>query len=239
LRRRVSETLVRIKLPDQATEAKAVSDSPCETLAIMEVTGGPLLRAVLRQLSTAASIRTVPTPCRARPQGAQAAGFETPPPRGVFFREANHTWGDRVADAGLEVWDLDDGFTLPPPLLDPSVGGALDEILSEIDFSTPGGVLSPLSTEVAYEESTSNEIMNQILAALENHQGRCGSHPLGAAVLAGGRRFPAARAGPRVSQAAKAGSGRCLRPTLRQQRRGGGAQRGFTRVGRENIPHGR
>lgn len=209
-------------------------------LAKMEVMGGPMLRAVLRHLSTAAAVRTLPTPCRNRRAGAvggQAAPGDRTPPLGMFrFREAVPAWGDVVADAGLEVWDLDDGFTLPPPLLDLSsseLGGGLDELM-EYGLSTPQSGLSPPSPEGAH--TTDNEILHQLLME------RLGSYralqTLAAAVLAGGRRFPAARPGSR-GQAPKAGA--CVRPAVRHQRQRP-PRRGFTRQARDNMrqpPRGR
>jgi len=204
-------------------------------LAKMEVMGGPMLRAVLRHLSTAAAVRTLPTPCRNRRAGAlrgQATPGDRTPPLGMFlgFREAVPAWGDVVADAGLEVWDLDDGFTLPPPLLDL----ASSELGGGSHLSTPQGVLSPPSPEGVY--TTDNEILHQILME------RLGSHralqTLAAAVLAGGRRFPAARPGSR-GQAPKAGA--CVRPAVRHQRQRP-PRRVLTRQARGNMrppPRGR
>lgn len=195
----------------------------------METAGGQMLRAALRQLSTAAAVRAVPTPCRARQAGTmglQTATGERTPPLGMFLglREAVPSWGDVVAEAGMEVWDLDDDFSLPPPLMDmlseasttgSELGSTLEDFMDLDLSSTPPGVLSPHTPEGAHEGPTDNEIMHRIL--MERLASNRALFPLAAAVLAGGRRFPAARAhpGPRP-QAPKGGEKRCMR--LRQQR---------------------
>lgn len=230
------------KLPNQ----KLVNLQPRVTslvgpLAIMEVMGGPMLRAVLRHLATAAAVRTLPTPCRNRRAGAvrgQVAAEDGTPPRGVFmgFREAVPAWGDLVSEAGSEVWDLDDGFLLPPPLLDlgsSELGGGLDELM-EYGLSTPQSGLSLPSPEDVH--TSDNEILHQIL--MERLGSLRALQTLAAAVQAGGRRFPAARPGPRV-QAPKAGA--CVKPAVRHQRQRP-PRRGFTRQARDNMrqpPRGR
>lgn len=211
----------------------------------MEAAGGPVLRAVLRQLSTAAAVRTLPTPCRARGPGVMrpstSMGEARTPTLGVFMglREAVAAWGEGDMDTNMEVWDPDDGFALPPPLLDLSTadfgGGHID--FMDLELRSPTGVGSPASLgpgrapcsppEGTNPEPITNEILHQIFA--ERLTSPPALLPLAAAVLAGGRRFPQARSGTRAGQAVKAGSGRCMR--LRQQRRGPTSRQGFTRTG--------
>lgn len=213
------------------------------------------MRAVLRQLSTAAAIRTLPTPCRARGPGAAVARQATvgdpapmvPAPLGVFLglreaarraslaegAEAANAWGDGMADAVSEVWDLDDGFALPPPLLEwgaSEFGGSLESGMSTPDAGDgPGlpGALSPNGFDVgcALEgptpERLTEEKLRQLLA--ERLGARPALLPIAAAVLAGGRRFPQARARP-SGQAPPPGGGRWMR--FRQQRRGPVARNG-------------
>lgn len=190
--------------------------------------GGPMLRAVLRQLSTAAAIRTVPTPCRARHPGAvmrqTAAGEARTPPLGVLLglREAVPAWSDVMSEAGSEVWDLDDGFTLPPPLLDLANSELGD--LMDLESSLAESVRSLHSPTGTHQEPMSTEMMHQLIME------RLASHrvllPLAAAAIsAGGRRFPAARSGPR-GQLPK--SGGCVRQRQRTIQRQG-APRGRQR----------
>jgi len=212
-----------ISKPNQAAEDSLIvslhTTGSLQTTSIMEA-GGPILRAVLRQISTANAIRNLPSPCRARWRGQEPRT----PPLGVFLlREAVSTWGE--ADAGLEVWDLDDGFQLPPPLLD--MGSSVRSTQShgnvdfgmELDLPSPEGGPSPEEPQSG-EQPLGNEILQQILME------RLGSPPpallplaaaIQAAVLAGGRRFPRPRPGPR-GPAVKPGGGRWMR--FRQQRRG-------------------
>lgn len=211
----------------------------------MEVAGGPMLRAVLRQLSTAAAIRTLPTPCRARGPGTSPR--QVAPGSRLGFLEAAPAWGDGSVEAGLEVWDLDDGFTLPPPLLELSASDlAGDFELMDIDsLAASENMATPLQPQDRSPCSTENPVSNEILQQLLLE--RLGSQPpvllpVCAAVLAGGRRFPHARSGTR-GQAVKAGapSGRCMR--FRQQRRGPGIRHGSARGGKDNsrqqAPRGR
>jgi len=237
-----------------------------------------MLRAMLRQLSTAAAVRTVPTPCRARGPGvvreqAVLGEARTPPPR-TFVGEAltppplrlarrRHeaipAWGDGAADAGSEVWDLNDGFLLPPPLLELSTSEFEGEIdFMDWDLTTPERVSTPVALGPGYSpcspegetlganiESYDNEMLQQLLID------RLGAArvllPFTAAVLAGGRRFPQARSGyglgpsgPR-GQALKAGNSSVSRMRLRQQRRNTASRQGSgsARNGRQSGPRGR
>mmetsp|Transcript_121688 Transcript_121688/g.190924 ORF Transcript_121688/g.190924 Transcript_121688/m.190924 type:complete len:199 (+) Transcript_121688:422-1018(+) len=184
----------------------------------MEVGGGTVLRAMLRQLSTAASIRNLPTPCRAPGAGRSLGGGDITPPLGVFMglREAVSPWSDGLGDALLEVWDLDDGFALPPPLLElgSPIGGSCE-------ISESGGTPQPRSPSTPKEGQafpSSDEFAKLLVERLGSQQAAL--LPLAAAVLAGGRRFPQAR--PRPCAAAP-GGGRWMR--FRQQRRGPAAVR--------------
>jgi hypothetical protein len=182
----------------------------------MEVGGGPVLRAVLRQLSTAAAIRTLPTPCRARAQGAirRGVGGDRTPPLGVFLglHEAVPAWGERMSDAGSEVWDLDDGFALPPPLLELGVSEFGGQELAE----SIGTSMTDADGEIQGQspcQSPQQQMLYQMLVdSLDSQQVLL---PLASAVLIGGRRFPQARPG-RV--AVGPGGSRWMR--FRQQRRG-------------------
>lgn len=206
--------------------------------------GGPMLRAVLRQLSTAAAVRTLPTPCRARAPGSM--GRQVLPgepqslgaPLGAFlsFREAD--------DADMEVWDLDDGFALPPPLLDlgtSEFGGGLDYM--DLGLPTPEGVASPavrggagyspcLPEGTNTEPILGDEVLKSLVERLSSQKALL---PLAAAVLAGGRRYPHARPGPRA-QAVKAGAASGARwMRFRQQCRGPANRQGSSRNGRQTA----
>lgn len=195
----------------------------------MEVTGGTVLRAMLRQLSTASSIRKVPTPCRA-PGGVRPLGSGDATPVWMGLREAVSPWSDGLSDGLLEVWDLDDGFALPPPLLDlgSPIGGAREN-------SEPGSSPQPLSPSTPKEGDAftqCDEFAKLLVERLGSQQAAL--LPLAAAVLAGGRRFPQAR--PRTCAAAP-GGGRWMR--FRQQRRGPAVRRPPTRAPRQAQQHRR
>eukprot|EP00427_Karlodinium_veneficum_P010579 CAMPEP_0169086708 /NCGR_PEP_ID=MMETSP1015-20121227/13842_1 /TAXON_ID=342587 /ORGANISM="Karlodinium micrum, Strain CCMP2283" /LENGTH=200 /DNA_ID=CAMNT_0009146889 /DNA_START=346 /DNA_END=952 /DNA_ORIENTATION=+ len=148
----------------------------------MEVGGGTVLRAMLRQLSTAASIRNLPTPCRAPGAGRSLGGGDITPPLGVFMglREAVSPWSDGLGDALLEVWDLDDGFALPPPLLElgSPIGGSCE-------ISESGGTPQPRSPSTPKEGQafpSSDEFAKLLVERLGSQQAAL--LPLAAAVLA-------------------------------------------------------
>jgi len=214
----------------------------------MEIGGGPVLRAVLRQLSTAAALRTLPTPCRARAPGRIGSG------EGVAIQLTNarlglrdSSWGEGgVGDAGLEVWDLDDGFSLPPPLLQLE-GGALEQSLepslhqSDFDMPVPSllgeEVYEVMEEQAGLSGEPSEEILHQIL--VERLRAEPALLPLAAAVLAGGRRFPQARGVGTRQGAPTPGGGRWMR--FRQQRRTPNARQGAARgtPGRPQARRGR
>mmetsp|Transcript_44378 Transcript_44378/g.77989 ORF Transcript_44378/g.77989 Transcript_44378/m.77989 type:complete len:204 (+) Transcript_44378:538-1149(+) len=182
--------------------------------------GGPVLRAVLRQLSTRAAIRALPTPCRARAvraggePGALGAmvGVEPLALHGPAW--AMPSWGEGVIDVGPEVWDLDDGFALPPPMLEMDLGGGGD--VESVAGSNNGDGDSPTG-DVAdpAAQRSEEEILQQILVERLTAKEPV-LLPLAGAILAGGRRFPHARGGPRRAQPTPGGS-RIMR--WRQQRR--------------------
>lgn len=182
--------------------------------------GGPVLRAVLRQLSTRAAIRALPTPCRARAVGAGGdpgalgamVGVDPLARNGPAWAMPN--WGEGVIDVGPEVWDLDDGFALPPPMLEMDLGGGDVESVAGSnngDGDSPNGHLADPAAQRSEEEILQQLLVERLAAAKEPVL-----LPLAGAVLAGGRRFPHARGGPRRAQPAP-GGGRIMR--WRQQRR--------------------
>lgn len=178
--------------------------------------GGPVLRAVLRQLSTRAVIRTLPTPCRARAvrAGGEPGALGTMVGMDPLARHgpawAMPTWGDGVIDVASEVWDLDDGFALPPPMLEIDLGGGGDlESAAEGEESSTEDDASPSAQRS--EEEILHDLLVERFATKEPVL-----LPLAGAVLAGGRRFPHARGGPRRAQPTPDG-GRSMR--WRQQRR--------------------
>jgi hypothetical protein len=211
----------------------------------MEVSG-PMLRAVLRQLSTATAVRTLPTPCRARrpggPHPTVPREVRTPPMWQSFREAAYANWSDGDSDASMEVGDLDDGFQLPPPLLDLNIsdfGGEID--FMDFDLASPEGVATPMSLgpgrtpcspKGSNQDSISNEILHQIL--VERLTSPPVLLPLAAAVLAGGRRFPQARPGPR-GQATKSGGGRCMRLRQRRGPATTAARHAFPRSGSQRV----
>lgn len=177
----------------------------------MEVDGGPMLHAVFRQLSLAAAIRTVPTPCRA--QGSRA-----------MRRQVVPAWQDGWGDVALEAWDLDDGFALPPPLLElpiSEIGSGQD--LADEFIHTPGTGPSGFQERQSPQQQMLQRILMESLGSHTDNPSLC------AAVLAGGRRFPRARPVPR-NLAAAPGGGRWMR--FRQQRQGPLSRQGSTRVAR-------
>lgn len=223
---------------------------------------GPALRAVLRQLSTAAAIRSLPTPCRGRASGAARrplpGGADLARPgvaHGIVWGRVGGVGGgegdgagrggalDGIAPGGAvevaaaEAWDLDDGFLLPPPMLElemVDIPELLPEhlgALAEQHEATDGMALTTADEE--------EQVFQQLLArsagvpALKVNEAFM---PLASAVLAGGRRFPHARPNARRTTAVPPGGGRFMRWRRAAVRQSGG-RRGFIPPRRE--PRGR